>query len=162
MPPRPRRLTFTVGSDHPIMHWCIDDFSELFQCSPDVSQTRDYGAVYTFCFATDRLRYMMVISPDIDHVAVSADPDTAFGGIALVEAYAACDHVERIQSTLYPDLFGLYFWYGSRDIEAHKTLSVMQRPDGDLIIWATPTMPDGHFHEPTKPVEPTGTSTAHD
>jgi hypothetical protein len=96
------------------------------------------------------LKYSIIIDVEKDAVMISGDPVTPWGGNSMYEIGVPCSSIVTGQtrsSIIGPEGIMLSFYYGDPSDRYNRTLTIIRRNDGDLIVWPSWPYPKGHPYE---------------
>lgn len=95
------------------------------------------------------LRYSLIIDVRNDTVMISGDPEFPWGGNSMFEIGVPCTSI-RLRSHEPDGTVSFDCSYVDSSGRSSHTLTILKRADGDLTVWPSPPLPDGHPNAPQR------------
>jgi hypothetical protein len=127
------------------------DIEEFFGVSLDRVVFGDPGREqYGVDYSGDILKYSMIIDIEKDTVMISGDRQSPWCGDSMYEIGVPCTSISALPTRMSADgldVKRLSFFYGDPTDIRHRTLTIIMRPDRELVVWPTWPYPKGHPYE---------------
>lgn len=120
----------------------------LFDCreaDSDVpaGSTLSTGERYWINYQGQLLQYELIIDVPNETVMISGDPEQPWGGQSMYEIGAPCTSIDIEEcGSGQPAMFTCF--YKDQTGQSKRTLTILKRPDTDLVVWPSVPFPPGH------------------